>query len=476
MTDLADFLSGSKRLLLINSHGIDTRLPWARWHQPTGLLQIGTSLRQQGYDVRFIDCLGWNSKQRTQRRKVGSINVEGYRLDLWRFGGLWGHLDEQIYSYKREGWIPDQVFVSCFQTTWWKAAQELIQRIKSKWFPGVEVVLGGVYPTVEPEHAARHSLSDRIFEGSVQEVRNVIPDLHLYEPGKRPSFAGVYLYYSQSVADVESERKVEPREPERIVAEIAEKHQLGVTEFAFFDEEIREDQKHHFLDVLKALAKTEEIGGVRFVALGNISPQLIDGTVAKWMGKAGFKQVYLQCDISYRPGFVKYETSYDTYRHCVDALVREAKFSPRGGDVTAMVLVGKPYEDIEAVTERLIQLASIVGSINLVQYQYNRGLKTSEMYSELINNDDALDLTALNSKLYPLGRLSGISYECYADLTRLAALLNSKYRGKTFDFLGNGLVAQAVQESFLTEGWNPLTTRKTGKGHIPLSMATGDKH
>ena len=45
------------------------------------------------------------------------MQVEGYELNLWRFGMAWSHLTKALRSLKEEGWIPDQVFVSCFTTS-----------------------------------------------------------------------------------------------------------------------------------------------------------------------------------------------------------------------------------------------------------------------------------------------------------------------------------------------------------------------
>jgi len=99
------------RVLLLNTHAVDIRLPWFRWHQPTGLLQIGSALQRQGCDVRLMDCLGWDVGQRARRRKVGNIEFGQQRTDLWQFGGLWGYLTTHLRSLKKEGWAPDQVYV-----------------------------------------------------------------------------------------------------------------------------------------------------------------------------------------------------------------------------------------------------------------------------------------------------------------------------------------------------------------------------
>jgi len=452
---VAEIIPRPGRVLLINAPAVDLRLPWARWHQPTGLLQIGAALQKHGCDIRFLDCLQSSQGKRISRRKVDTVQVEGYKLNLWRFGVLWSHLAKSLRFFKEEGWIPDLVFVSCFTTSWWQGAQGLIRRLKQIWLPGAPVILGGGYPTLEPKHAATFTQADVVVVGSLPEARAEVPQLELYGADRIPQFAGVYLYQSQNVTDANAEDGVVPRLPADVANEIAHKMELGVTEFAFFDEEIRLDQRDHFLEVLEAVIKHNL--NIRFVALGNVSPDLIDSIVARKMGQAGYRQVYLKCKVTHKPDGAVYDRPYEVYQSCAAVLHREAGFKPRTEQLTAMFLVGNPYEDIEAITERLIRLASVVGSVNLVQYQYSTGTAAGRMYESLISQDNGfLDLTSLNCKLYPLARRTGIPYKHYVELTRLAALLNSKFRDKTFDFLGEGIVARAVQTSIRKRMWDPF--------------------
>ena len=422
--------------------------------------------------MRLFDCLQANPGQKLTRRKVGTVQVEDHSLNLWRFGLPWSRLASRVKSLQKDGWSPELVFVSCFTTTWWQGAQELIRYLKvgvagrPALLPGVPVILGGVYPTLEPEHAALYTQADAIVVGSVAEARAETPQLELYGKGRIPRFAGIYLYQSQSVTDANMENEVVPRPPEQVAAEIAHKAQLGVTEFAFYDEEVRLDQREHFLEVLEATTRRDL--NARLVALGNISPYLIDGAVASRIGRAGYRQVHLKCDVTHRPGGLVYDTPYEVYQACTTALQREAGFTPRTEQLTAMLLVGTPYEEIEAVTERMIRLASIVGSVNLVPYQYSARLTESRLYESLLYRDNGYsNPTAMNCQLYPLARRSGIPYEHYVELTRLAALLNSKFRSTSFDFLGGGVVARAVQASLRERAWDPFrAAEQTDAGNM----------
>jgi alkanesulfonate monooxygenase SsuD/methylene tetrahydromethanopterin reductase-like flavin-dependent oxidoreductase (luciferase family) len=463
-----------RRVLLLNAPAVDLRLPWARWHQPVGLLQIGAVLRKMGCDVRFLDCLLPDPNDLPTRTRVGSVEADAYRLNLWRFGMPWPHLANHIRCLKQDGWSPDMILVSCLTTSWWQGAQELVRCLtvgldgRPPLLPGVPVILGGAYPTLAPDHAARYCQPDVVVAGSIPEACAEVPWLELYAEGRRPRFAGLYLYQSQGVSDTEAEVKVVPRSPEEVADEVAHKSALGVIEFAFFDEEIRLSQREHFLEVLDAIARRQL--KIRLVAVGNISPCLIDATVARAMGRAGYRQVYLKCEVTLGPHGAQYDTPYDTYQACAAALHEQAGFKSRTDQLTAMLLVGTPYENIETIAERAIRLASIVGSVNLVPYQYSPGIVTGRLCLSLLGLDNSqLDLTALNCKLYPLARRSGIPYQHYVELTRLAALLNAKFHSTTFDFLGDGSVARAVQASLARGTWHP------DRSHLPADETRAEE-
>jgi hypothetical protein len=49
--------------------------------------------------------------------------------------------------------------------------------------------------------------------------------------------------------------------------------------------------------------------------------------------------------------------------------------------------------------------------------------------------------------------------ENHVELHRLQSLLNSRYHGRRFNFLGDSLTARLFRESIRTEGWNPFKDR-----------------
>ena len=297
-----------------------------------------------------------------------------------------------------------------------------------------------------------YSGADEIRVGSFPEAAKLLPDLSLYE--EAPYSTGIY-FYSSSPTIYSTGRTRRPRAVSKILKEIKSKADMGVREFVFFDEEIWAEDRDAFANLLDAIAKADV--NAHFVLPGNISPRLITQELARKMRRAHVTQVYLRCDLFFGPDAVRYATPLSEYERCIHALVEKGGFEPQEGTVAAMLVAGFPYEDLDAVSERLIQLAHIVGSVMLVPFQYVPGLHTGQQFTRALSQNGHFSPDQFNSKIFPLARFSGKKLEDYLELTRLAALLNSKYRSKTFDFLGDGLAAKMFRESIRTEGWNPFS-------------------
>jgi radical SAM superfamily enzyme YgiQ (UPF0313 family) len=426
------------RILLINPPVYDLRLDWARWHQPCGLLQVGRLLRLRGTDVRLIDCLQ-PERNKLERKKLDTVTVDEQNLIRWHFGCSWELIEKQIGLIKDENWKPDAIYVTTMMTFWWESTRDLIHRIRKEWFPRIPIVLGGVYPTLCPGHAKKHIRCADFDLEIADKARIHATDLTLYN--QMPYFSGLFL-----------SRRVPP---ERIVGEIVTKAKLGVREFAFFDNEIGLNHQTRFEKVLDQVIEKEL--DVKFRALGNISPKVLSGSLVRKMKAAGYRQIFLRDDIALRSNS---NGDLSSYERGIELMLKYGGFKPRTEDLTAMVVVGVPGENLNHVVERLTKLAHIVGSVNLVPYQPTPGTEIFEMHKSQL----PAELERQNGKLFPFAKVNGATFSDYQQLMRLAALLNSKYHSTTFDFLGNDEIAQMVRKSVAEERWQPRI-----KETIPLS-------
>ena len=75
--------------------------------------------------------------------------------------------------------VPDKVYITSLFIYAWEPVHQAVEYYK-KLFPGTRVVLGGIYATLMPAHAAR-SGADEIHSGLLEEAENILPDYSLVQ-------------------------------------------------------------------------------------------------------------------------------------------------------------------------------------------------------------------------------------------------------------------------------------------------------
>jgi len=167
-----------KNVLLVN--------PWIHdfaaydfWMKPLGLLYLGGILRSKGFRILLLDCLEIKAlppeagsglklpKQgdfgRGHFYKEPIPKPEPLRLiprHFRRYGIPPPVLKKSISSFPR----PDLILVTSSMTYWYTGVAETIAFLRLHW-PGVPIWLGGIYATLLPDHARKHSGADRILPG-----------------------------------------------------------------------------------------------------------------------------------------------------------------------------------------------------------------------------------------------------------------------------------------------------------------------
>lgn len=96
------------RVLLINPPVVDTRFPWARWHQPSLLLRLAAEAAARGVDVNLVDAFEIPRGKRVRKQKVQRFVLDGQPVDQWRFGRAENDLERELVALRRAGWLPRQ--------------------------------------------------------------------------------------------------------------------------------------------------------------------------------------------------------------------------------------------------------------------------------------------------------------------------------------------------------------------------------
>ncbi len=427
------------RVLLVNPPVYDTRLHWHQWQQPTLLLRLGGHLRQQGVDVKLLDVLHRAPDERLPRTRVALLSVDELSVPKWRYGPTKAWIGRQLRDLNKSGWQPDQIYVECSAPLWWEGAREVIEMSKRQ-FPRARAVVLGAYATQALEHATEHSLADEVITQPWPGLSTIPTDLSLYrEP---PAFACILLGRPTRTA-------------EEVVDEVSQKAaEHKVRRFVIADHAVVRSYRDLFPKVLEALACANL--KVAFCALGNVTAAdfVANPQLPALMRSANFAQIYFADDRDTAPGAGSDQCLVDAYRKAAE-LCHEAGYPARKEKLNATLCIGRPGEHLESRARVATQLAHHVGSVVMVPYQ------------PLPGQLPFLRLEDQNGKLFPFRKQNGVTYRDYLDLMGLAVVLNAKYRSRSFDFMGDGLIPSLFRDSIRRRGWDPDPEVK-GSLKLPL--------
>ena len=433
-------LANSEKVLLINPPIYDTRLPWSHWVQPTSLLKLGTYLKRQGIQTRLLDIIHLGYTKRIKRRRLNILNVDGLSVSKWRYGLPEPNFRRHLEGLRKEGWTPDSVTIRCFTTFWWEGAREAVEMVKEV-FPDTTVFLTGAYVALAEGHAQTHSGASHFIAYLPQEVVNCPSDYALYEE-RVPLFG----YVSADVGG---------QTPEKLVNQITEMAKNGIKKIAFTEHDILQRYPELFRGTLELLSGSK----VRphLYALGNVGTRdfLEHPDLAKLMKRANYKQISFADD---RHSTESPEELISAYAEAAE-LCFGAGFSDRTGAINAGISIGKPGEDLEDRARLAAHFAHHTGSIIFWPYQ------------PLPSEGLELSLELQNGKLFPYRRENGYSYRDYLNVLGIGTLFNARYRGKSFDFLGRGLMSQIFLNSVNNQGWDPDPSVK-GSTSLPARGRT----
>jgi len=473
-----------KIALLINPPVYDTQY-WAEWSQPYGLLRIAALLKKHGYKRRelfdFMETAG--PKRVVPKRRISPdesfaekdepapharpirIGKDGQHLDLWKyhFGKSWPEfdawLDERGFDAAHP---PDEVWISAVMTYWWESVRDLVARLRQRWGDRTLILLGGIYPTLCPEHAARHIGADLIVVGEVEEANDLWPDLSLYE--KPPTYAIITpsrgcpydcAYCAQRTIN-NGRRTVHFRSPEDIVAEMRHDYETyGIRDFAFYADFLLWDYEANFQRVLEFLV-ADKSRYFRLYAPEGLDTRFLSQSqrLVDLMKAAHFQKIYLPCE-NIDDGYLDtLNRRHVRLEHFVQAVERceQAGFSLRNMDVNAFVLYGLPGETIDSVVKTILFVSEIVGSTIPMLFTPVPSTRLYQQHLPYFQErgwDQALHM--LNGKLFPFLVMNEGSVEDYIDLQRLMFTLNAHYRSRSFRVFGDTRVSAAFRGNLHNE-------------------------
>jgi radical SAM superfamily enzyme YgiQ (UPF0313 family) len=480
-----------KTALLISPPVYDTQY-WAEWSQPYGLLRIAALLRKHSYKKLYLfDFMEANEERKVPHHRINPDenyeirdmpegktrpivlikNSEQLELQKRHFGKTWQDFETFIKVRSLHKNPPDEVWISAVMSYWWESARDLTARLRRLFGRKTKIILGGIYASIAPEHAASHTYADIVVQGEVEEANDLWPDVSLYK--KKPGYAIVTPsrgcpynchYCAQKTINAGTTR-VRFREPADVVAEMRHKYERhGIRDFAFYADFLLFDWRNNLLPILKGVA--EQRLPFRFYAPEGLDTRFLSQSqeLLDWMKKTHFQKIYLPVE-SIDNEYVKtLNRRHVKLEHFVRAarMCERAGFALRNLDVNAFVLYGLPGENIDRVVKTALFVSEIVGSIIPMLFT---PVPSTALFNQHLDFFRARgwdrNLHMLNGKLYPFLETFEGSISDYVDLQRLMFALNAHYRSNSFSVFGKSKVNLSFREN-IRNGFERFVTAFKG--------------
>ncbi|MFC1538016.1 B12-binding domain-containing radical SAM protein [Candidatus Latescibacterota bacterium] len=356
------------------------------WVKPLGLLYAGAFLKERGHSVRIVDCLDrfGNATETMKKDGDNKYNTGKFHREIIKIPSCLSHIPRHFCRYGisiesfrtllLNGVRPDTILVSGVMTYWYPGIIEVVSQLRDL-FPGVPIVLGGIYATLCEDHARNHSGADVVVTGSspseiIYAVENAggsegggpVPGDH-FSDWPEPLWD---VYGTLKTAMVLTTRgcplnctvcssKIlfdgfERRDPVKAAHEIIALSKRGVEDIAFCDDALLIGTKHHALVLFETLIA--EHSSVRLHTPNGLHVREITPNIARLMKLAGVETIRLSLETASerRADDFSNKVTRNEFASAVDALYT-AGYEP--DDIGTYILVGLPGQTYEEVIDTI---------------------------------------------------------------------------------------------------------------------------
>ena len=372
---------------------------------PLAALKLVSLYRNRGYEVHLLDAfnLGPDIMQRKtffRRDRVrrlapcGNYENEGIARPVFRIGLTPDEIRRRLDALPND---VDEVAISSIFTYCWPTSWEMVELSKER-FPSARVRLGGIYPSLCPEHA-RQSGADDVAVGTDGELAAQWIDEITWKHYGNPSMSLKSSYGCNNRCSYCAVRKLEGRartlERDGLMEQLRAYSVWGLRELHFWDSDLLLDldQAHALLDLLIALK-----GGVSLGVPSGFSLAHFDMELALKMKQAGFKDIIMPLETTRMDKIAEFHRRhlFKRFDSGVETALR-AGFERRR--VNAVIMIGYPgqteddvLDDLKAIVERHVL-------IDIRVYTPIPGTEDFDKYRHLY---EGRGLEDLDSFLFPL--------------------------------------------------------------------------
>lgn len=450
-------------------HGPDLLLinPWITdftafdlWSKPVGLLYVAAYLRRLGYRIHFIDCLDKHHPELLRRQGRNAPKLKKYGTGPFhrqivekppvlgfmpRHFARYGLPEDIFIDELKKVPPPAAVLVTSFMTYWYPGPRRVIELVRAQ-FPGVPVILGGVYATLMPEHARRVLQPDYIIRGpgEVQVARlleEILPDaprddhppaaLDDFPPPAFDLYRKLdYLivmtsrgcpYHCTFCATDKISGPFAQRQPERVVEEIlTQTRRFGVRDVAFYDDALLLNKRRHLFPILRELLARRST--LRFHTPNGLHVRQIDEELADLFYRSGFQTLRLSFE-SVSAGRLQDMRNKVTPADLEITVGHLEKAGYSRKSLEAYVLMGLPDQPFEEVYQSILFVHSLGIKVRLASFSPIPGTVDYRRAVERGLFPQDADPLLTNKSVYPLHRTVE-AYWKFHGIRQLVTMLN----------------------------------------------------
>jgi radical SAM superfamily enzyme YgiQ (UPF0313 family) len=426
-----------KRVLLFNPPVYDAQY-WARWSQPAGLLRLATYLKKSGATVKLIDAMETDARGYV-RKRWRKVKEKSQRIDrgdvskiIWHFGLQWPEIQARFRQLEE----PDEVWITSIMTYWWESTRDAVREVR-RTFPRARIFVGGIYPTLAPDHAQKNLIgADIVMMGELHVASDCWTDLSLYE--QAPSYSILTTSrgcpwdcnYCAARSLNGGSNKVRGRDAEDVLAEMQDKiSRFGIRHFGFYEDNAL-ILRGHLQRILELVIEREM--PVQLYAPEGFETRLLTYDLLKTMKAAGFRKIHLPFETlkwETNVGWNRRHASTASFEQALEAAI-EAGFKPRTEEINAFVLFGLPDEQLEDIVDSVAYVHHTVGSVIPMLFTPVPGTHVYREHENYLMNEMGWDLQDLNGKLLPFyeynrRRYPNLRASDYLELESLMSVLNN---------------------------------------------------
>lgn len=428
-TLLKKHVSRSDRVLLINPPVIEARYSWLQWNQPLDLLTVGSFIQAEiGAKVELLDFMLPDSAGKvTRQARTGERRyeyVEDAQIPMWRFGRPFDYLDTWVQKKKKVAprSLPTQVWISSLCAYWFESVAMMVTAVR-KALPNAQVIICGQYPELMPAHAADFSAADLIVTKR-PDLSDQSSKIDLYGEQLPPFFA-ITLNAEAAIQTIEMG-----------VAR-------DVVDFAFFAEDICQDRGGPLQEIFERTKNLHK--HLRFHVICGLNAKKVTKNIARTLAHTQFRALHFEEES--KNGRVQPEPYEKAMRYLAECGLKKDYKRTSG-----FVWMGRPGEKLDHLMENSFSVLKLCNSLILKPYTPTPGSADHKKYEKYLSR---IEYAKWSPHFFPFAAKNAIGIGEYHDMYRVAAFLNEKIRGKSFDFLKESKYgAQFLQESLRREVWN----------------------